>query len=309
MSEFFIAGDWGTTNLRLWLRRGAAVLDVRTGPGALAAGGAFETTLFDLIQPWLDQHPAAPVILCGMVGSRIGWVEAPYAACPAGAEAIAAQGVRLTARGAPILLVPGVTGPSPRGAPDVMRGEETQILGALQLDPRLAVGRHLLVLPGTHTKWVEVEDARIVAVQTAPAGELFALLRHHGALALHGAETPDTPGEGFIAGLARSGAGEPGGLLHALFETRSRRLVDGWSETLALDFLSGLLIGADVAGGLALFAHADGAAVLVGDPRLNLRYQAAFARHGRAAEALDGEACALAGLGALFNAASPELAP
>ncbi len=299
MAQVYIAGDWGTTNLRLWLRRGEQTLDTRAGPGALAAQSAFESTLAALVAPWLEQHPGAPVILCGMVGSRLGWIEAPYVGCPAAAADLAAQAVRLTALGCDLRLVPGVSGPSPAGAHDVMRGEETQIIGALGLQPELAVGRRLLVLPGTHCKWAEVEGGRIVSAQTAPTGEVFGLLRAHGALALPQGGELGAPADGFFAGLARA-QGE-GGLIHALFETRSRRLLDGWSEPYALDFLSGLLIGAEVAGGLALFPD-DGAAVtLVGDGRLTARYQAAFHRLGRTTAALSGEACALAGLGTLLS--------
>jgi 2-dehydro-3-deoxygalactonokinase len=301
MSSLFIAGDWGTSRLRLALCDGDRVIDRKAGPGAVGAGIKHEDVLFELIQSWLAEHDAVPVLLCGMVGSRNGWVEAPYAPCPADVDDLRRLLVRFEARGAAIAIVPGLSGVSPRSAPDVMRGEETQIIGALADHPELASGSHLLALPGTHTKWVRVEEGRIVTFQTALTGEMFALLRDHSTLAKAGGAAAGAAGGGFAAGLARHAQRPAGGLLQEFFEVRSRQLLDGWTPAYALDFLSGLLIAADVEGARALIGAPDQRVVMIGEEQLNERYSQALNRLGVASRALSGEACALSGLRAIFQ--------
>jgi 2-dehydro-3-deoxygalactonokinase len=308
-SQLFIAGDWGTSRLRLYLCDGDEVIERQAGPGAVGVATSHEQILFELTAPWRVAHGALPVLLCGMVGSRNGWIEAPYAPCPADAGALRAQLVRLDSHGAPVGIVPGVKAISPRGAPDVMRGEETQIIGALALLPDLARGRHLLALPGTHTKWARVEDGRITTFQTAFAGELFALLRDHGTLTnLAGADAAANTG-GFDEGLTRHAEAGSAGLLHELFETRGRQLLDGWAGAYALDFLSGLLIANDVGGALVQFETGGQPVTLIGDPVLTDRYGRALARHDVTTQIIGGEASALAGLRALFQTQSESVHP
>ena len=300
-APIFIAGDWGTSRLRLYLCEGDQVIGRKTGPGAVGPHEPHEAILFSLIEPWLAQHPGAPVVFCGMVGSRNGWVEAPYAPCPAGVQDLGRLLVRFDARGTEVAIVPGVVGASPRGAPDVMRGEETQIMGALAKAPELGQGRHLLAHPGTHTKWAVVEDGRITGFQTALTGEMFALLRDYGTLARVGGDGAAGGGDGFAQGLVRhEQAGRPG-LLHELFEVRSRQLIDGWDPAFALDFLSGLLIAADVEGAIAQFGEDVNDVVLVGDPLLTERYRQALDRREARSRSLSGEDCALAGLAAILD--------
>lgn len=302
MSSMFIAGDWGSTRLRLYLCDELEVLDRKPGPGAVGASGSHASVLQSLIRPWLEQHGPLPVVLCGMVGSRNGWVETPYVACPADAAALRAQLVRFQADGLDIGIVPGLKVMASHDAPDVMRGEETQVIGALSLLPALARGRHVLAHPGTHTKWVQVEDGRIVNVQTAFTGELFALLRQHGALTnLADGEAVEAETEGFDDGLDRQETTAASGLLHQMFETRTRQLLDGWSGARAVNFLSGLLIASDVAGALTQFDPAGAPITLVGEPQLTERYGRALRRKGVSSQVLTGEACALAGLRALFQ--------
>jgi 2-dehydro-3-deoxygalactonokinase len=186
-------------------------------------------------------------LLCGMVGSRNGWQEAAYAPCPANAADIRERLLHIDADGLPVAIVPGLSCRNALGGPDVMRGEETQILGALSLNPDLAKGRHLLALPGTHTKWVVVEDGAITSFLTAPVGELYALLREHSILAKAApGDGPESP-EGFARGVARIVEQGPARLPHLIFETRSRQLLDGLPKDEAMGFLSGLLIGSDTA--------------------------------------------------------------
>jgi 2-dehydro-3-deoxygalactonokinase len=206
--------------------------------------------------------------------------------------------VRFEAHELHVAIVPGASCTNRLGAPDVMRGEETQIVGALAIRPALATGRSLLCLPGTHTKWVCVEDGRIRDFLTAMTGELFALLRDHSMLAKAGA-TGGGAGDGFARGLDEAQAWSGGaGLIHALFGARSRQLIEGASKDWALAFVSGLLIGSDVGGAIGLFGGSRDV-VLVGDPALNDLYVHALRKREIQALSLDGGDCSLAGLRSL----------
>jgi 2-dehydro-3-deoxygalactonokinase len=308
MDDMRILGDWGTSHLRLLLCRGDRVLDQREGPGvgALAchAGGFDFATLFaGLVDSWTRDHGRLPVFLSGMVGSRNGWQEAPYVPCPAGTGALAASMLRFESNGQPIAIAPGVQCTHLRGAPDVMRGEETQIVGAFSENPQLAAGRHVLGLPGTHTKWVLVEDGHIASFQTSFTGELYALLRDHSTLARAGGPATDgdatTDRASFELGLTRSRqlAGVP--LAHVLFETRSRQLIQSLPRSAALALLSGLLIGQDVAGCLTLFEAAlsqSSTIHLIGAPQLLELYGLALRAHGITARPMDATRATMTGL-------------
>ncbi|RZA11169.1 MAG: 2-dehydro-3-deoxygalactonokinase, partial [Lysobacteraceae bacterium] len=178
----FIAGDWGTSRLRLYLCDAQCVVLARAeGEGAAVPGHA--DRLAAALAPWDAAHGKLPAILGGMVGSTIGWREVPYLHCPARAEAVAGAALRFDHDGRAIAIVPGLSCTAPTGAPDVMRGEEVQILGALRLNPELATGRHVFCMPGTHTKWVVVEDGAVLTFLSAPSGELFEVLSRHSVLA------------------------------------------------------------------------------------------------------------------------------
>jgi 2-dehydro-3-deoxygalactonokinase len=189
-------------------------------------------------------------------------------------------------------IAPGLSGTNFAGAPDVMRGEETQIFGALALAPELASGDATLVLPGTHSKWAAIHDGQVRRFQTVMTGELFGLLRDHSALAALPFE--GEAGDGFDDGLA---AAEDGAPLAQLFAARSRQLVEGKGRAWALEYLSGLLIGGEI----AAMTRATGAnaITIVGAAALEPRYSRAAERFGVSARSLDGEACAIAGLLAL----------
>lgn len=302
--EHYIAGDWGTSRLRLSLCLGESVLETRHGPGIGSLREPAATALRPLVAGWRDTYGPLPLVLCGMAGSRNGWRETPYLPCPADLRALGEAALRFEADGAPVAIAPGLSCTSRLGSPDVMRGEETQIAGALALQPRLGAGRHLLCLPGTHTKWACLTDGRVRDFLTALTGELFALLRDESTLmraSRPNAAAPPEPGtadqakDGFDRGLEAAATLGTAGVLHALFAVRSRQLLDGHPHDWALSYLSGLLIGADVRGAIPLFGARD-EAVLVGDGALNERYAQALRREGIAATCLDGEQCALAGL-------------
>jgi 2-dehydro-3-deoxygalactonokinase len=273
------------------------VLDRRDGPGIGALTASPEQTFLALVGDWREARPSG-ALLCGMVGSRNGWVEAPYAPCPADAAAITRRIVHVEADGLPVAIVPGLSCVNPLGGPDVMRGEETQILGAMALHPELKQGRQLLALPGTHTKWVVVEDGLITCFLTAPVGEVFALLRDRSTLASAATGEDHSSPTGFALGLARLAEQGAARLPHLLFETRARQLVDGMARDDALGFLSGLLIGADVAAAADWHGPLD-KLTLIGAPALTGLYGAAIAHTGGQSLDVDGDSAVLAGLTAL----------
>ena len=298
--DVVIVGDWGTSRLRLWLRQGKSVIHRRDGPGIAALADSPEKTFLDLVGDWREARPSG-ALLCGMVGSRIGWVEAPYAPCPADPAAVAGKTIRFQADGLPVTLVPGLSCANPLGGPDVMRGEETQIFGALALSPALKTGRHLLVLPGTHNKWTVVEDGRVTGFVTAPVGETFALLKQHSTLAAGGGAQAEGSAEGFRLGLDRIGRHGPARLAHLMFETRSRQLLEGLSSADAMGFLSGLLVGADVAAARDWFGPME-AVTVIGAGALSDLYVQALAKLDVGAAVIDGDAAVLAGLSAISRA-------
>ncbi|RRN58485.1 2-dehydro-3-deoxygalactonokinase [Pseudoxanthomonas sp. SGNA-20] len=273
-----IAVDWGGSNLRAYrLDDHGRVLGQRRGEvGALACDGQHAQTLAGVIGDWDDPL----VLLCGMVGARGGWIEVPYVPCPAGIATLAAGMVELgthagdALRGRRLWCVPGMA--DHRGAAaDVMRGEETQVAGLLaQLGP----GRHDVCLPGTHSKWVRVEDGAITGISTALTGELYGLLRRHSILArsMPATEPPLDPAA-FDAGLAAARAG--GGLLHDLFGVRTAALFARFEAEALPSYLSGLLVGHELQPALA--GAADGPAHLVGSDALLERYARALSAHGR----------------------------
>jgi len=236
-----------------------------------------------------------------MVGSRQGWVEAPYAPCPAGAaEIAAAMTIVPTARLGRVAVVPGLSARDKRGAPDVMRGEETQILGAVVANGR---GDGLFVLPGTHSKWARVEAGRIVDFATFMTGEVFAALKGHTLLGRLMAPPDKTDAasaaDAFARGLAAAAALErPGDFLHAIIMTRTLGLFDEAPAHALAEYLSGVLIGAEILAG----ARGAREAFVVGSPTLTARYRAAGDALGIAFAAAP-ENCATLGQIALLRQA------
>ena len=292
MSEpAFIAGDWGTSRLRLYLCDTAGnVLARGAGEGAAVpdCAGRFAAA----VAPWDKAHGVLPAILGGMVGSTIGWREVPYLKCPARPAAIAAAALRFEALERAIAILPGLSCRGKTGAPDVMRGEETQILGALRLHPNLAKGRHVFCLPGTHTKWVAVTDGAVTLFQTALSGELFELLRRHSVLARDSHEV-DAKSPAFALGL--DFARQKPDLLHLLFSARSRVVTGEMARDDAASYLSGLVLGKDIASALALFDF-DGPLQMICTPALAALYGQALGAYGVKSVAIDGDRAALAGL-------------
>ena len=306
----WIGVDWGTTHLRAWA--------MGTGSGGAGSGGAaseadgigilaeassdegmgrlsqdgFEPALLRLIGDWLgagDSPP--PVLACGMVGSRQGWIEAPYRAVPCAPVhpgdllSVPTRDPRLRVR-----IVPGLCQPQPA---DVMRGEEVQIAGALV---RLPGFDGVLCLPGTHSKWAQISAGEVVSFQTCMTGEMFALLSQssvlrHGMAVPAGGATWDEVA--FDAGLAE-GLARPERLAALMFRLRAEGLLQDLAPMAARARLSGLLIGAELA---ATRPYWLGTRVgLIGASGLTELYARALAHQGQTAEILPPEACTLAGL-------------
>jgi 2-dehydro-3-deoxygalactonokinase len=289
----FIAGDWGTSRLRLYLcDPGGSVLARGEGEGASVPGCADRFAA--AVAPWDKAHGVLPAVLGGMVGSTIGWKEVPYLSCPARPQAIAGAALRFETDGRAIAILPGLSCIGRTGAPDVMRGEETQILGALRLRPALAKGRHLFCLPGTHAKWVLVEDGAVMQFQTALSGELFELLRRHSVLARDGGEV-NIESPALRRGLDFVRANPDIDLLHLLFSTRARVVTGEMAKSDAASYLSGLVLGKDVATALRLFGD-RGPVQMICTPALAALYGRVLKAYDVSSAAVDGDAAALAGL-------------
>ena len=233
-----------------------------------------------------------------MAGSNIGWREVAYADCPADAQALAA-GIDAVPGEAPYVgIVPGLRAKGVYG-PDVMRGEETQLIGWLAEDPARRQGAQVICHPGTHAKWVLAVDGRIERFVTAMTGELFALVTQHSVL--KGADG-DADGPAFDDGVKAAGPGDA--LAARLFTARSRVVGGGGLQPQDVRaYLSGLLVGADVAATPRLLDAPKGAPFsIVGDARLCAQYRRAMLHQGVAARVYDGEGAVLSGLKALFHA-------
>jgi 2-dehydro-3-deoxygalactonokinase len=185
-----ILGDWGTSRLRLVRIENGTVVDRREGPGIGALTGEVHTVLSETLKGWLDTTAPASIRLCGMAGSRTGLAETGYADCPADVNSWARAGVSLLFQDIPLSIAAGLACVDAHGRHDVIRGEETQIFGALSLEPTLSNGPSLFVLPGTHSKWAWVENGCIISFRTFISGELFALLRDHSTLLKAGDQSP-----------------------------------------------------------------------------------------------------------------------
>lgn len=295
-----IAGMWGTTTLRAFLLRDGSdrvpgrVIEAREGPGASRlAADDFESVLFDLAGDWLRDHEDAPVILAGMVGSTIGWRDTGYVACPTALGASVMR-ERFVARGREISIIKGLSCRNVFGEPDVMRGEETEILGWLGLCEEARHGERLICVPGTHAKWVRLRDGVVFDFLTSVAGEQYAALKANGVLIPKNAAAHEVPTDAFHDGV-RSSLASNASLIHQLFSVRARRVSGVDDDAAGADRLSGLIIGADVAGALQAFGvhPAQAPIVVIGAPAVAKRYCAALDVAGMEGEMIDAEdACA-----------------
>lgn len=266
-----IAIDWGTSSLRGYLLAadGTVVEQRRGSGGILACQGRFAEALSTLVDGW-----DGPLLLSGMMGSRNGWVEQAYLPCPADTAALA-QAMRSYTDllpGRTLWFVPGVSTGGQRGVPDVMRGEETQLVGLIAA---LGDGEHVACLPGTHSKWAQIANGQLTGFATVMTGELYAVLRQHSILGkLMQDDLADLDTDAFAQGVDRSA--DPGGLSHHLFGARTLGLFDRLAATALPSYLSGLLIGHELRDQCGTHASVH----LVGSPGLAQRYALALAQLG-----------------------------
>lgn len=265
--------DWGTSSLRAYrFAPDGHVIGRRDTPrGVLTVPrDDFPDTLRAVVGDWIEDG-SRRIVMCGMVGSRQGWQEVPYLPCPAGLDGLAAAAVAVPFPGADVHLLPGLNCRDRHGVPEVMRGEETQMLGAAMGD-----GETTICLPGSHSKWARMQDGRVIDFTTHLTGEAFAALSAHTILARMMNDRAPYHAGGFARGVAR--ARQSGGLLRHLFGLRAAALFDEVQEEEAASYLSGLLIGHEVAAALE-----DGVAppiLLIGAEQLTARYAAALAAFG-----------------------------
>ncbi|MFC0400494.1 2-dehydro-3-deoxygalactonokinase [Paraburkholderia rhizosphaerae] len=299
-----IALDWGTTALRAYLFDAAGqLLETRASTAGImnlpraASEGGFDAAFDAVCGSWLDDAPHLPVIAAGMVGSAQGWKEAPYVETPASADAIVRGIVQVqTTRGIALNIVPGVL---ERGElPNVMRGEETQIFGALAaggtgdagsaVNPSAATGVQqsaLIGLPGTHAKWVVVRGARIERFYTFMTGEVFAALSEHTILG-RTMTTPDRPDTAaFLRGISVARNHGHAGVLATIFSTRTLGLTAQLTREEQPDYLSGLLIGHELNGLEAVLERQQATLAgrtlrLIGNEALCERYRLALTQFG-----------------------------
>ncbi len=272
MTHSFIGLDWGTTSFRAYLvRADGSVADEMSAAGGILAvkDGAFEAALEQQIGAW---DKALPVIASGMITSRQGWIEIPYVDCPAGPAEIARAIVRRElASGRVIHFMTGLHLASPTLGHDVMRSEEMQVFGNLDS------GATHFVTPGTHSKWIDVVDGRIMNFATYVTGETFAVLRQHSILGR--LMTSDADDEvAFQRGVAKAFE-DPAGLLHNLFSVRSLGLFNAMPGDALASYLSGLVIGGEIAHASAS-RDRDAEYVILASAGIALRYQRAMAAAG-----------------------------
>lgn len=287
-----IVVDWGTSYLRAYhLNASGQVCARRSEPKGIMsiAGGDFNAVLDELLEDWNDPCDR-PIMMSGMIGSRQGWVEVPYITCPAGLRNLA-DGVRSVPAGGKraVLICPGLVCRDADSVPDVMRGEEVQIFGALSVSA--SRDSATICLPGTHSKHAVVRGNAVEGFVTYMTGELFAVLRDHSILGRLMAQRR-TDLNAFDEGVRR--ASQQSGLLHHVFGVRTRILMEEMDAASLLDYLSGILIGHELAS-----SSMRPPVIVVGEPNLSSLYRRALARQGIEAETVSAEVATTRGLRAV----------
>lgn len=292
MNEKWIAIDWGTTNFRAFLVNYHKIEDRLSAPLGLlqVTDRQFAATLQSLLSGWLTQHGSLPILMAGMVGSQQGWADVPYVTLPAHAGDFATHTVEVaTPWGSRCHIVAGATCESEWGFPDVMRGEEVQLLGLAELHPAAA---HRVILPGTHSKHARLCDGKLINFSTFMTGELYATLINHSLL---GKDVPVSPQDDAAFDLGVANSKKSPFLSHAVFSARTLRLRGAITPAQVSSYLSGLLLGSELAA-----LDADNAWV-VGSASLALNYQRAARQFGISLQVADGSACFVQGLSQIYD--------
>ncbi|RBO82721.1 2-dehydro-3-deoxygalactonokinase [Marinomonas aquiplantarum] len=311
-SANFIAVDWGTTNLRAFLmnQQGQIQAQRSSDKGMLKlSSDEFETVLADLLGDWLES--GLPIYMAGMVGSRGGWQEVPYQSCPIPLTELANHLHWLTTSlPNQVAIVPGLQSQGIAGMADVMRGEETQLLGALDWleSHNLSSENRVFCLPGTHCKWVQIEQGKVTGFSTAITGELFARLNDESSLVKGLPHSDELLVQAFQKGLLASQ--QAGGIMHQLFSARSRYVCGELAAEEVRDYLSGIVIGHDVNDILSDLPQPVKSVLIIGSKGLNERYQLALAKQGLNVDFMEAGEASIRGLKRLANLTSdtPNLA-
>lgn len=295
----WIAADWGSSNLRLWAlgsnKKVLAYRELDCGAASLCSGH-FEPAFLSLVEDWLEGDQQVPVFICGMAGSAQGWVEAKYAHIPCAPISAPAVIAPTSDPRIKVHILPGLCQAEPA---DVMRGEETLIAGFLAQHPYFEGS---VCLPGTHAKWVRVSDGKVVAFQTFMTGELFALLSKQSMLRheMVAAWDPTLFGDGISASMA-----SPESLSALLFTVRANALLQANTEFSGQAYLSGLLIGLELAGAKPYWQGQS--VVLIGESHLCERYSQALALQSCFAQRPDEKNLVLAALFSVYQTLYGEL--
>jgi 2-dehydro-3-deoxygalactonokinase len=292
----FALVDWGTTHMRLWLtdRAGHVLAEHTTAQGMAALQPDQFASVLEQALTGLGAPETVPVVMCGMVGSRQGWREVAYASCPVALADLAAHSVSFQSGHHPVRILPGIARKD-AARPDVMRGEETQLLG---LSRKITGG--LVCLPGTHSKWVRLEQGAVIDFATIMTGELYALLRRHSILRHSTGGGADVEAQisaadpVFLHHVA-TGLSSSGGL-GGLFAIRAASLLAGTTPAQSSAALSGLLIGTEIRDASALLGQTGGLIHIIGSNALAQLYQAALSMAGFVPQIEDGPALVRAGL-------------
>lgn len=292
----WVAVDWGTSNLRSWGigGNGEVVFEKSSSKGmGKLTREEFPGALAELLAGVTSARPGSlEVLICGMAGARQGWLEAPYLEAPTDLRGLLDGAVRPAMNDGQIApaILPGVC--QRAGADNVMRGEETQLLGLAAVTPGFS---GVVCMPGTHSKWAQLNGTRIEHFSTAMTGELFEVLRNHSVLrhSLNGDLDGSGRADGFAAG-AEAGLAHPERLLGTLFQVRAGSLLSGRQPDWCAGYLSGLLIGTEIGSNRSLIGEQP--VPLIGSPALCALYAQVLAMIGAKGEPRDATEIVLAGL-------------
>lgn len=291
----WIAVDWGTTRLRVWhMDADFEIMEARSSDQGMASlnPNEFETALLDLTGDWLTTNTATPVIACGMVGAKQGWIEAPYVSVPC--ELSLGHMIKPVSNDPrlDVFVLSGLSQETPFA--DVMRGEETQIAGLIALNPNFD---GVVCLPGTHTKWAHVSAREVVSFQTFMTGELFSLLSNQSVLK-HSIPEDGLDQERFETAV-QDALSRPANIAAKLFELRARDLLQGADRIGLRSTLSGYLIGLELGGARPYWLGQEIA--LIGDNALSNLYSIALNAQGAVTTIYDATDMTLGGLKSVYN--------
>ncbi|MCG8157827.1 2-dehydro-3-deoxygalactonokinase [Brenneria goodwinii] len=294
MNDSYIAIDWGSTNLRAWLYlNGACVDETQSEAGVTRLNGQTPQQVFqNIVAPW--RRHDVPVVMAGMIGSNAGWLSVPYLPCPIRLTDVARRLTRVdAAKPLAAWIIPGLSIAREDNS-NVIRGEETQLIGAYDACPS-----SLYLMPGTHSKWVQMDGDAVIDFRTVMTGELHHLLLKQSLIGVGIGEQQPAP-DAFQRGLEQGFADE--NIIRCLFETRAAHVLGRLEKSAVSDWLSGLLIGNEVAQMQRQYRIAAGTNVtIIGNPALGARYQQALLNAGLRVQSFDGDQTFQAGIRSIVN--------